>query len=83
MGNGIAQTFAAAGCPVILRDISQKALDHGVAAIRKSLDRLVSREKLKVADADAAFGRVTPTTELEPLGACDLVVWRNSRSRRR
>jgi 3-hydroxybutyryl-CoA dehydrogenase len=74
MGNGIAQTFAAAGFPVVLRDIAPKALDQGMSAIRKSLDRLVSREKLKAADADAAFGRVTPTTELEPLGACDLVV---------
>jgi 3-hydroxybutyryl-CoA dehydrogenase len=74
MGNGIAQAFAVAGYPVVLRDIAQKALDHGVDTVRKSLDRLVAKEKLTAADAEAAFKRITPTTELEPLGACDLVV---------
>ena len=74
MGNGIAQAFAVAGYPVVLRDIAQKALDHGVGTVRKSLDRLVAKEKLIAADAEAAFKRITPTTELEPLGGCDLVV---------
>ena len=74
MGNGIAQAFALAGYPVVLRDIAQKALDHGVDTVRKSLDRLVAKEKLTAADAEAAFKRIAPTTELEPLGAADLVV---------
>ena len=74
MGNGIAQAFALAGYPVVLRDIAQKALDHGVDTVRKSLDRLVAKEKLTAADAEAAFKRIATTTELEPLGAADLVV---------
>jgi 3-hydroxybutyryl-CoA dehydrogenase len=74
MGNGIAQAFAVAGYPVVLRDIAQKALDHGVDTVRKSLDRLVAKDKLTAADAEAAFKRIEPTTELEPLGAADLVV---------
>ena len=28
MGNGIAQTFAVAGFPVVMRDLNQLALDH-------------------------------------------------------
>ena len=56
MGNGIAQTFAVNGYPVVLREVSQAALDRGVATVKKSLARLVSREKLTAESADAAGG---------------------------
>jgi 3-hydroxybutyryl-CoA dehydrogenase len=74
MGNGIAQAFAAAGYPVVLRDIAQPALDHGVATVKNSLGRLVAREKLTQAEADAALQRITPTIAIEDLRDCDLVV---------
>jgi 3-hydroxybutyryl-CoA dehydrogenase len=45
MGNGIAQTYAANGHNVTLVDMSQEGLDRGLAAIRKSLDRFVKKEK--------------------------------------
>ncbi len=74
MGNGIAQTFALSGYRVVLCDISQGALDHGVAAIKSSMARLVSKEKLDAAGADKAFQRIKPTTSLEEFRDCDLVV---------
>jgi 3-hydroxybutyryl-CoA dehydrogenase len=37
MGNGIAQVFAQAGFNVILTDVSQAALDRGLAAISAAL----------------------------------------------
>ena len=74
MGNGIAQAFAAAGYPVVLRDIAQPALDRGVATVKNSLGRLVAREKLTPAEADAALQRITPTIAIEDLRDCDLVV---------
>jgi 3-hydroxybutyryl-CoA dehydrogenase len=74
MGNGIAQAFAAAGYPVVLRDIAQPALDRGVATVKNSLGRLVAREKLTQAEADAALQRITPTIAIEDLRDCDLVV---------
>ena len=43
MGNGIAQVFAQAGFSVILTDVSQAALDRGLAAISSSLSRLVKK----------------------------------------
>jgi 3-hydroxybutyryl-CoA dehydrogenase len=61
MGNGIAQAFAAAGYPVVLRDIAQPALDHGMATVKSSFGRLVAREKITQGDADAAFQKITPT----------------------
>ena len=38
MGNGIAHTFAQFGFQVQLIDISQNALDKGIATITKNLD---------------------------------------------
>jgi 3-hydroxybutyryl-CoA dehydrogenase len=74
MGNGIAQTFAASGFPVLLCDIAQPALDRGMGAIQTSLARLVAREKLSAADSEATLQRLTATTKLEDLHDCDLVV---------
>ncbi len=61
MGAGVAQTFAAAGYPVRLQDIGEAPLGRGMAAIKKSLERLAARGKLAPADADAALSRISPT----------------------
>jgi 3-hydroxybutyryl-CoA dehydrogenase len=74
MGNGIAQAFAAAGYPVTMRDLKPEFLDRGVATITKSLDRLVSRQKLTKEQRDEALKRIKPTTELKNLASCDVVV---------
>ena len=42
--------------------------------MKKSLDKLVEKEKIGRPDADAAFGRISGTLELKGLSECDLVV---------
>jgi 3-hydroxybutyryl-CoA dehydrogenase len=74
MGNGIAQVFAAAGYPVTMRDLGAEFLNRGMATVSKSLDRTISRGKLTDQDRDAVLARVHPTTELEDLAQCDIVV---------
>jgi 3-hydroxyacyl-CoA dehydrogenase len=74
MGHGIAQVAAQAGCNVIVRESDQGALDKGLGRVRKSLDKLVEKEKLTRADADAALGRLRGTLALKDLADCDLVV---------
>jgi 3-hydroxyacyl-CoA dehydrogenase len=74
MGHGIAQIGAQAGLSVVVRESEQGALDKGTQRIRRSLDKLVEKEKLSRADADAAFGRVQGTLRLEDLADCDLVI---------
>jgi 3-hydroxybutyryl-CoA dehydrogenase len=74
MGNGIAQAFAAAGYPVVMRDLKPEYLDRGMATIAKSLERLTARGKLPVADRDAALARISPTVEMKDLARCDVVV---------
>ncbi len=74
MGNGIAQTFAAAGFPVIMRDIKPDYVDRGMTTIARSLERLTARGKLPAEARDATLARIRPTVEIKDLAGCDLVV---------
>ncbi|MHB8139778.1 MAG: 3-hydroxyacyl-CoA dehydrogenase family protein [Vulcanimicrobiaceae bacterium] len=74
MGNGIAQTCATAGLPVVLMEVAQTPLERGMGSIAKSLDTFVAKSKLSRSDADAIFARITPTTEVKKLKDCDLVI---------
>jgi 3-hydroxybutyryl-CoA dehydrogenase len=74
MGSGIAQVAAMAGMQTIVRDVEAGMLAKGQSAIRKSLDKLVEKGKLGPAARDGALGRLTFTTHLADLGACDIVV---------
>ncbi|MFT5463695.1 MAG: 3-hydroxybutyryl-CoA dehydrogenase [Planctomycetota bacterium] len=74
MGNGIAQTFASFGTAVTLVDLNAEALTRGVAAIEKSLARVVKKGKLSEDDAKAVVARITTTTTLSDLKSADLVV---------
>src|SRR5215469_13982098 len=74
MGNGIAQTCAAAGFDVVLLEAAQEPLDRGMSSIAASLDKFVEKGKLPAADRDAAVARITATTNVADLKACDLVI---------
>ncbi len=74
MGAGVAQTFAAAGYPVRLQDVAEAAIGRAMAAMKKSLERLVARGKLAAADRDATLERISPTTRIDDLADCDVVV---------
>ena len=74
MGNGIAQACAVSGIQVVMVDISDAATAKGVAAITGSLDRLIKKEKLTVADRDAALGRIQTSTRYEDLQGAQLVI---------
>jgi len=50
MGSGIAQACAVVGLPVVMIDIDDAALSRGRSALSASLDRLVKKEKMTVAD---------------------------------
>jgi 3-hydroxybutyryl-CoA dehydrogenase len=71
MGNGIAQTYAANGHNVTLVDMSQEGLDRGLAAIRKSLDRFVKKEKITQEQSDEIMVRVVGSTDL-PTAVADV-----------
>jgi len=75
MGNGIAQTFAAFGHEVRLVDVSAEACDRAMAAIGKSLDRFVKKEKITSAEKDAVLGRIQAQTGLAAaVAGCDFMI---------
>jgi 3-hydroxybutyryl-CoA dehydrogenase len=74
MGNGIAQSFASKGVVCYLLDQKQEFLDRGLAAIDKSLERFVKKEKITNADKDAILGRIHGTTSIDAASEAQLVV---------
>jgi 3-hydroxybutyryl-CoA dehydrogenase len=74
MGSGIAQVMAVSGYDVVLNDIAEAAVQKGIATVRDSLERLVSREKLARDDAHAALARIRPSARLDDVASCDVIV---------
>ena len=74
MGNGIAQVCAAAKINVVMVDISTEAVQRGLGAIAKSLDRLIKKEKLSAAEKAAILERIKGTTDYADLASADLVI---------
>ncbi|MFD6348703.1 3-hydroxyacyl-CoA dehydrogenase family protein [Streptomyces roseolus] len=74
MGSGIAQVSAQAGWDVVLRDVTDAALTRGTDGIKASYEKFVAKGRLDAADAEAALGRITATTELDAVADADIVV---------
>lgn len=74
MGAGIAQVAAQSGYQVILTDISVELAQKAKAGIAKGFARLVEKEKLSAADADAALARITPVGDHAPLGEAEFII---------
>jgi 3-hydroxybutyryl-CoA dehydrogenase len=74
MGNGIAQVCAATGLQVVMIDISDAAIAHGVAAISANLDRLVKKEKLTAGQKAEVLARIQSTSDYAALQGADLVI---------
>jgi 3-hydroxybutyryl-CoA dehydrogenase len=74
MGNGIAQTCAVAGFSVVMVDISDAAVQRGLATVASSLDRLIKKEKITEADKTAALARIHGSTAYEDLNKADFVI---------
>jgi len=74
MGNGIAQVAARAGYSVLMRDVNDEFLQRGMAAIDKSLQRDVDKERIKEDEKRSIIGRITATTKLEALSEASFVI---------
>ena len=74
MGHGIAQVAAQSGYRVTLVDVSQSALEKGLAKIEKGFERLLGKGEISEDDRDAARERLSSGGELKDLADCQLVV---------
>jgi 3-hydroxybutyryl-CoA dehydrogenase len=57
-----------------VREVSQNLLDKGLAAIDRSLSRLVDKGEITADQRVRALGNLQPTLRLEEFGDCDLVI---------
>ena len=74
MGSGIAQTIAQNGIRVLLADVDIALAEKARAGIDKALARLVGRDKLTPAEAEAALARITPVADYAPMAEADLII---------
>jgi len=74
MGGGIAMTYANAGIPVLLKDVDQNALDHGMAMIRKNYESSVAKGRLSPDALARTLALITPTTSYVGFDRADIVV---------
>jgi len=74
MGCGIAQVAAQIRCDVVFQNRRQESVDRGLANLRKSVEKLVARNKLSEAQGEGILERIRGTTSLEDLKGCDIVI---------
>lgn len=74
MGNGIAQVAADSGFQVIMQDISQAALDKGLATIKSSLDRLIKKGTITETRKTEVLAKIKTTTDINEFKAVDIVI---------
>jgi 3-hydroxyacyl-CoA dehydrogenase len=74
MGGGIAMSFANAGFPVTLVEVSDDALERGLSIVKKNYDGSVKRGKLSSDKAAACRELIRGATDYSALADVDLVV---------
>ena len=74
MGSGIAQTAAAAGFDVVVREVSDELCERGFAGIEKSLAKFAEKGTITPDQQGEIRGRIRGTTKFEDLSDCDVIV---------
>ncbi len=74
MGNGICQVAAMSGYQVTMIDINTDYLEMGMATIKKSLEKLVTKERISSDDADLALSKIETSTEKTACANADLII---------
>ncbi|HEX6184360.1 MAG TPA: 3-hydroxyacyl-CoA dehydrogenase family protein [Pyrinomonadaceae bacterium] len=74
MGSGIAQTAAAAGCTVVVREVTEELCERGFSGIEKSLAKFAEKGTITPEQRDEIRGRITGTTDFADLADCDIII---------
>jgi 3-hydroxybutyryl-CoA dehydrogenase len=74
MGNGIAQVAARAGYDVIMHDVREEFIERGFAAIGKSLQRDVDKERITADEKQRIVGRIRSTTDFGSFREASFVI---------
>jgi 3-hydroxyacyl-CoA dehydrogenase len=73
MGGGIAMNFANAGIPVLLKEVTQEALDRGLSTIRRNYESSLAKGKITREWLDRTLALITPTLTYDGFDAVDIV----------
>jgi len=74
MGQGIAQTIAAAGLEVQLIEINEKELTKAKSLLSESMDREIKRWAMTGSEKRAILGRIKWQTNMEHIEDCELII---------
>lgn len=74
MGNGIAHVLARSGYHVLLVEAQQGALDRGLQAINKNLEREVAKNKITAQERESALKRIDAVLARRTVAKCDFVI---------
>jgi len=74
MGAGIIQVLAQNGYEVVMRARRESSIEKGMATVKKNLDKMVAKEKITQAEADATYARITGSTDINIIADADLVI---------
>ncbi|MEG9861649.1 MAG: 3-hydroxyacyl-CoA dehydrogenase NAD-binding domain-containing protein [Parvularculales bacterium] len=74
MGGGIAMNFANAGIPVTIVEAEAARLESGLGVVRKNYENTARKGRITQDDVETRMGRLTPSTSLDDLADCDMVI---------
>ena len=74
MGGGISMCFANAGIPVSMVEMSRRALDRGLATIRRNYENTAARGGFTAEQVEERLGLIDGTLDLDAAGEADVVV---------
>ncbi len=74
MGGGIAMNFANAGIPVTVLEMSQEALDKGMATVARNYQNTVNCGRLSEAQMDERLGLISTSTSYDAIADADIVI---------
>jgi len=74
MGGGIAMSFANAGIPVTLLEISESALQNGLAVCRRNYERSAQKGRMSDAQVEQRMNLIHGSTAYADLEDADLVI---------
>ncbi|MEW6730693.1 MAG: 3-hydroxybutyryl-CoA dehydrogenase [Acidobacteriota bacterium] len=74
MGVGIAQVAARAGFIIILRDLREELLEHGMQGITGNLQNEVEKDRLTATEKKEILGRIRTTIDLDTLREVDFLI---------
>jgi len=74
MGSGIAHISAQAGYPTVVREVTDELARKGLSKIDGFLAKAVEKGKATAEDRAKVMSNLKPTTKLEDLADCDVVI---------